>query len=181
MSHKIIYLNGFMASGKSTIGPILANTLGWDYYDLDKVIEKAMGKRISDIFRDEGEEFFRAKERETLLRLSQENKVVISLGGGTSVSDENMRILRETGKIVYLKASPELLFQRLKNKKDRPMVSKYTGSGKKGELLEKIVQLLNDRSQYYEQADVIINTDRVPLGFTVDRIAKLLCRYYEED
>src|SRR3970282_713969 len=100
---QIIYLTGFMGSGKSTIGPILANTLGWDFYDLDRVIEKKTGKKIRQIFEQDGENFFRKIETETLKELSVNNKVIISLGGGTIVSDENIGILKNSGKLIYLK------------------------------------------------------------------------------
>lgn len=171
--HKIIYLNGFMAAGKSTIGPILANTLGWDFYDLDRVIEQQVGKKIVDIFKDEGEQFFRQKESDVLLELSKMEYVIISLGGGTSSSNNNIEILKQTGKIVYLKASAEALYRRLRFKKDRPMFNDINSSNKEN-LKIKILELLDKRRPFYEQADLIINTDNNPLGLTVDKIARLI-------
>lgn len=182
MSNTIIYLNGFMASGKSTIGPILANTLGWEFYDLDKVIEEEMGKRIVDIFKDEGEKFFREKETETLRRLSRMHEVVISLGGGTSVhNNNNMEILTKTGKIVYLKASPEALYKRLRFKRDRPMFNAEQEQDNKEKFKAKISNLLSQRSPFYEKADLVINTDDYPLGLTVDKIAKTLLKKINEE
>ncbi|MFZ0454631.1 MAG: shikimate kinase, partial [Ignavibacteriaceae bacterium] len=70
MNNKIVYLAGFMGAGKSTVGPILANTLGWNYYDLDKVIEERLGKKIKTIFEENGEPFFRQVESEVLKDLS---------------------------------------------------------------------------------------------------------------
>ncbi|MGE5499636.1 MAG: shikimate kinase [Syntrophothermus sp.] len=180
MNHRIIYLNGFMAAGKSTIGPILANTLGWDFYDLDKVIESELGCRITDIFKDKGEPFFRQKESEVLARLSQLSDAVISLGGGTSCHNNNLEIMIRTGKIVYLKASAEALYQRLKNKKDRPVFNSDNEERPKDELKNKIIMLLDQRTPFYEKADLIINTDESSLGHTVDKIARLITRNSNE-
>lgn len=171
---KIIYLNGFMASGKSTIGPILANTLGWEFFDLDKVIEEEIGKKVVDIFRDEGEEFFRRKESETLQQLSKSEFAVISLGGGTATFEQNIEILRKTGKVIYLKTSVESLYKRLRNKKDRPLFNEEISGVKKEEIKDRIIRLLDMREPYYRRADYIINTDEYPLGVTVDKIVKLL-------
>lgn len=181
MPQTIIYLNGFMASGKSTIGPILANTLGWEFYDLDRVIEEEMGKKIVDIFKDEGEKFFRDKETETLRRLSQMHEVVISLGGGTSVHNNNLDIIKKTGKIVYLKASPEALYKRLRYKRDRPMFNNEAEQDSKEKFKAKITNLLDQRSPFYENADLIIDTDDYPLGLTVDKIAKILLKKINEE
>ena len=105
-----------MTSGKSTIGPIVANVLGWDFFDLDKVIEKNECKSVVEIFESDGEEYFRKVETDTLKLLSKEEKVVISLGGGTMASEENLAVVKRTGKVVYLKVSPEVLYKRLKYK-----------------------------------------------------------------
>jgi shikimate kinase len=164
-----------MAAGKTTIGPILANTLGWNFYDLDKVIEDELGKRIVDIFNDEGEKYFREKETETLIKLSKYKDAVISLGGGTSVNSYNMEVIKNSGRIIYLKASPESLFQRLRHKTDRPIFNNISSGGdKKTEMKMKIIQLLNQREPYYNLADLIINTDEMTLGMTVDKIAKMI-------
>lgn len=176
MGNKIIYLDGFMAAGKSTIGPILANTLGWDFYDLDHVIEIELGKKIVDIFSDEGENYFRQKESEILLKLSKMNRVVISLGGGTSSSCGNLETISATGKVVYLKASLEALYRRLRNKRDRPIVNSMSENEGKDNLRVKISQLLLLRVPFYEKADLIVDTDTTPLGQTVDKIAKLILR-----
>ncbi|HEX2867133.1 MAG TPA: shikimate kinase [Ignavibacteriales bacterium] len=181
MSNTIIYLNGFMASGKSTIGPILANTLGWEFYDLDRVIEEETGKKIVDIFKDEGEKFFRDKETETLRRLSKLREAVISLGGGTSVHNNNLEIIKSTGKIVYLKASPEALYKRLRFKRDRPMFNSEQEQDNKEKFKAKISHLLLERSPFYENADLVINTDDYPLGLTVDKIAKTLLKKINEE
>lgn len=178
MNHRIIYLNGFMAAGKSTIGPILANTLGWDFYDLDKVIEEELGKKVVDIFKEHGENYFREKESEILERLSRMKNIVVSLGGGTSSHNNNLEIIAKTGKVVYLKASPEALYNRLRNKRDRPL---FNNENSREELKAKIIQLLKQRSPYYEKADLIVNTDNFSLGITVDKIARLITKKIDEE
>ena len=178
--NKIIYLNGFMASGKSTIGPILANTLGWEFCDLDKIIEEEVGKTIVEIFENDGERFFRDKETEILKKVSDMENIIVSLGGGTSVYNNNLEILKKTGKIIYLKTSPEALFNRLKFKKDRPLFNKDNIIESKEGLQLKILQLLEQRAPFYEQADLIINTDDYPLGQTIDMIAKFIHKYIHE-
>ena len=80
MDKKIVYLTGFMGSGKSTIGPILANTLGWKFFDLDHVIENKTGMKIKEIFDAYGEDHFRILERKTLLEISENNKIIVALG-----------------------------------------------------------------------------------------------------
>lgn len=175
MRNSIIYLAGFMGAGKSTIGPILANTIGWNFYDLDKIIEKEKGKKVREIFEQDGEDSFRKAEKEVLERLIKEQKVIISLGGGTLANEENFKIIKRTGKIFYLKASPEAIYRRLKYKRDRPalFINGHFPAGKE-RLAELIKKLLNDREKFYLLSDYIILTDNIPVGKTVDKIAKII-------
>ncbi len=173
MKHQIIYLTGFMGAGKSTIGPILANTLGWNYYDVDQVIENKFGRKISDIFKQEGESYFRRVERETFVELSNSDKIIISLGGGAVANQENLDFFKKNGKIIYLKVSPEVAYERLKFKNDRPLLSDAaSGNLSKNEFIDKIQNILNSRERFYEQADYIVLTDDSSIGKTVDKIAK---------
>ena len=173
MNELRIYLTGFMTSGKSTIGPILANVLGLDFYDLDKVIEQEQGQTIVEIFENHGEKYFREIETDTLKRLSCLSKIVISLGGGTMTNDINMDIIHNSGKTIYLKVSPEILYKRLKNKIDRPLFRDLVLAEKKEEdFIERIKELLGKREEYYNRADLVINTDTTAIGITVDEIVK---------
>jgi shikimate kinase len=175
MKKHIIYLTGFMGAGKSTIGPILANTLGWDFYDLDKVIENKYGQKIRDIFEQSGEDFFRKIETEELITLSKRKRIVVSLGGGTIANDLNFNILKATGSIIYLKASPEVVSARLLHKRDRPSLKVNEKEDfSREEFLSRIKSLYDARKEYYEQADLIIDTDRYSVGKTVDRIADII-------
>lgn len=120
MKNKLVYLTGFMASGKSTIGPILANTLGWNFFDLDRLIEQSSGKSIRSIFEENGEDYFRTLETEILVKVSTLEFYIISLGGGTIASDKNLNIIKSTGLLIYLESSPEETYKRLRFKRDRP-------------------------------------------------------------
>jgi shikimate kinase len=155
--------------------------LGWDYYDLDREIEKREDKKIVDIFEQEGEEYFRSIESTTLKDLSGKNKIVISLGGGTMAREENLKIMKSTGKIIYLDTSPGEVYNRLKHKTDRPLVKDLVLSdGSKEEFIERINKLLNEREPYYSQADIKINTDTTDVGLTVDMIKNKISKYIDE-
>jgi shikimate kinase len=177
MDKKIIYLTGFMGSGKSTIGPIVANVIGCEFHDLDSLIKKKSGMEIREIFDTRGEEYFRNLERETLLEISKKDKMVISLGGGTITNQQNLETLKKTGIIFYLKLSPAAAYNRLKYKKDRPvLLSGLKEDYKKEDLMKNINDLYDKRKSFYEQSDFIINTDNVPIGRTVDMIVKIINR-----
>lgn len=172
---KIYYLTGFMAAGKSTIGPILANTLGWDFYDLDKEIEKKESLRIVEIFERKGEDYFRQVETELLKQFSEKDNSIISLGGGAIASEENFRIIKSSGKIIYLKSSPEMAYKRLRFKKDRPaFIFEGVESPTQEQFLERIQKLLDERKKYYEKCDFTIDTDNQAVGKTVDLIARYI-------
>lgn len=109
----LIYLAGFMGSGKSTIGPILANTLGFEFVDIDKFVEKKAEKRIIDIFTSDGEQAFRTIEHVSLKEVATRDHCVVSLGGGTIANEENFQLIRDSGIIVYLQLSPDEILQRV--------------------------------------------------------------------
>jgi len=177
MKNNLVYLTGFMASGKSTIGPILANTLGWNFLDLDKVIEDETGKSIRTIFEENGESFFRELETKTLLKLSCLTEHVISLGGGTIVSEKNLEILKSTGFLIYLETSPEEAYKRLRIKRDRPALL-FDGDDEptKEEFMLKINSLLEYRLKFYNRADCKINTDNNYVGKTVDKLVSVISK-----
>lgn len=171
----IIFLTGFMTCGKSTVGPILANTLGWAFYDLDDVIEEKEGKSVVEIFKTEGEEYFRNLEKKTLLNFGTEKKIVIALGGGTISNEENFMIVKNSGVLIYLKASTNMIYNRIKNKIDRPLFRDLVLEERpKEEFLERIDKILNEREIYYNMADMVVDTDSCRIGMTVDVIVKKL-------
>lgn len=176
----LVFLTGFMGSGKSTLGPILANTIGFQFFDLDAVIEKKTKKRINEIFASEGEEKFRALERETLAQFLNEPTTIISLGGGTVTNNETLQLVKEHGILVYLKSDIEHIYHRLRTKSDRPLLRDDNGNLLDGnELKEKISSLITKREKFYNQADMIISTDNKWVGNSIDELAKKLKRYVE--
>lgn len=171
----LIYLTGFMGSGKSTIAPILANTLGFSHLDIDKEIEAITGKKITEIFSDFGEEYFREIEHNLLRTISTQDECIISLGGGTVARPENIQIIKSNGILVYLKIKAENIFKRLKYKTDRPLLQSLDGNQPTDEQLRmKIEQLLKQREPYYAQADIVIDTDNKVIGKTVDELTSAL-------
>ena len=176
----IVFLTGFMGSGKSTLGPILANTIGFNFIDLDVLIEQKEQKKISDIFAFHGESAFRTIERQMLREAITTNATVISLGGGSVTNAETLDLIKKSGVMIYLKSDREHIFQRLRTKSDRPMLRDEKGNLLDGEhLMEKIDSLLNSRNPFYEQADIIINTDGQKIGYTVDELVKKLAHYID--
>jgi shikimate kinase len=162
-----------MGSGKSTIGPILANTLGFEYVDVDRFIEQKTKKPIMEIFSTEGEQAFRTLERDTLRELADLDHCVISLGGGTIANEENYQLVSHNGILVYLKLSPEEILQRVQYRNDRPMLKDEHGNPLPPQELEKrVLDLLGRREQFYTRADVVIATDTMRVGATVDEIMK---------
>jgi shikimate kinase len=169
----LLYLTGFMGSGKSSVAPILANTLGYASVDIDAEIEKATGKRVTEIFSEQGEEFFRSVEQTLLRDASRRHACVVSLGGGTIANEENLKIIKSTGVLVYLRLDVEHIFRRLKFKKNRPLLIQSDGTRLTDEeLLARISGLLVAREPFYIQSDVIITTNDLRIGITVDEIVR---------
>ena len=164
-----------MGSGKSTIAPILANTLGYSFIDVDDEIQKTTGKWVREIFFEDGESVFREHERQLLQRLSRQQNCVVSLGGGTIANDTHLAIVKSTGVLVYLKIDTESIFQRMKNKTDRPLLrAKDGGTMNEAELRRHIDALLAAREWYYKQADIVVATDENTVGQSVDDIVRSL-------
>ncbi len=181
MGTEIFYITGFMTSGKSTIGPILANVLGWNFFDLDKVIENEFGRSIVEIFSDKGEEEFRNLEKYHIRQIALNKYVIVALGGGTIANEENLALIKNTGKLIYLRASPDIIYKRIKNKIDRPLFRDMVLSESSPEdFIIRIKSLLDKREKYYEQADITIDTSEQPIGRTVDKIAKIVFRFIHD-
>lgn len=151
-----LFLIGFMGSGKSTIGRMLAAPLGLPFIDLDHYLEQQQGQTVPALFESLGEEAFRALEREALHALAQSSPSIIATGGGAPCYFDNMAYMKTKGKTVYLKASPEELSLRLKPELgNRPLLEGQT----KETLPRFISQLLAKRSPFYDQADIVVLTD----------------------
>lgn len=149
---KNIVLAGFMGTGKTAVSTELARLTGFKGVDVDTEIEKTAGMSIPDIFEKLGEPSFRDMETGEIKKVSKGKNLVISLGGGAVMREENMLALRENGVIVCLTATPETILQRTGSDSNRPLLQVE-------DPLRKITELLALRRPYYERADVMVQTD----------------------
>ena len=150
----IIYIIGFMGSGKTTAGKKLASLLGWSFIDLDKRIEEYAGKTIPEIFSQSGEDYFRIIETQLLRNLKMCTKTVISTGGGTPCYIDNMDYMIETGLTIYLKLTPAELKSRLSQSKGkRPLIKDLD----QNELTSFIKEKLAVREKWYERSDITMD------------------------
>jgi len=169
------YITGFMASGKSTVGPLLAAALGRRFIDLDAVIESKEGESIPEIFRRRGEPDFRSLERRELGLLAARSGIVVATGGGALTDPGSMAIVRDSGVLVYLELPLETLLARLRGKTGRPMITADDGSPlDEAHLRERVTSLLRVREPAYRQADIIVDSGSVSPGETVSLIMKSL-------
>ena len=160
-----------MGSGKTTTGRSLATRLGWRFADLDSEIEKAAGRSVAKIFEDEGETAFRKRETEALraILVDADAPLVLALGGGTLMAEENRELVRRHCQCVWLKASPEALADRLAREAEgRPLLAGQ-------DLRTRVATLLASReATYREAADVAVDTDGVGQEEIVKRIIENL-------
>jgi len=148
----LIFFTGFMGCGKTTWSRKLAAHLGYDFIDLDQLLEEQAGMTITEYFASYGEEAFRILESEVLKQTAYSNNTVISTGGGLPCFFDNMSWMKSHGKTVYIKLSPKTLVDRLeKGKAKRPLLRDKHGD----ELLAFITEKLAEREDYYMQADYI--------------------------
>jgi shikimate kinase len=151
-TYRNIALCGFMGTGKSSVGRLVAQQLRFAFLDTDAVIEARAGKSITDIFAQEGEAAFRALESKVVHELASRNYTVISTGGGLVVDPENLASLKQHAMVVCLWATPETIWARVKNQSHRPLLADP-------QPLEKIRSLLAQRAPFYKQADALVNTE----------------------
>jgi len=164
-----IALIGFMGSGKTTVGKILAKTMDMKFVDIDKVIESQEKKSINDIFQKKGQIYFRDLEREVISQESLKNNCVIATGGGSILDNENIKRLKETSFIVFLNANIECLYLRLKDNTTRPILNDVEDKKKV------IEELLEKRKFLYQiSADYIIDiNEKTNIYETVDKIKEV--------
>lgn len=161
---RVIYLLGFMGSGKSTVGDLLARALGWPLIDLDTLIEAGQGLTIREIFENSGEPFFRQVERAALTEASKAEPAVIALGGGTFAQPQNVELIRESGgTTVWLDCPPEILRARCEGLKNRPLFRDA----------QSFAQLFNERLPYYRLADFRVATEGRQPEEVVEQILSL--------
>jgi shikimate kinase len=150
-----IFLIGFMASGKTTVGKELATAMGYDFLDLDEYIEKKHKKTIKQLFELQGEGYFRLIESEALREVAAiDGNFVIASGGGTSCFYNSVDFMNKEGVTIYLKMEvAELVARLINSKNDRPLL---WGKNKQ-ELTDYILRVLDERKKYYEKAKITVN------------------------
>ncbi len=145
-------LIGFMGTGKSVVGRMVADALHFTFLDTDHVIEARAGKSISDIFAQEGEPAFRQWERRIVEELTRRDRTVIATGGGLPTDPANLASLKTHALVVCLWASPESIWERVRAHEHRPLLNEPDPPAK-------IRELLAAREPHYRQADVLVNTE----------------------
>ena len=157
-----------MGAGKSTVGEILSKSIGYKFIELDSLIEKSLNEKIPDIFSKMGEDHFRKLETDSLINVSKgSGDTVISTGGGIVLKPENMKIMKSTGTSIFLKTAIETIWERVKNDKGRPLLHVENPYNTANELLE-------ERKELYNKADIIVETDRVSPQKISEKIIELL-------
>jgi shikimate kinase len=161
---KLIYLLGFMGSGKTTVGALLAEKLGWPFIDLDATLEAGQGKSIREIFEQTGEPFFRELERAALTEASKAQPAVIALGGGTFVQKSNLEFIRESGgATIWLDCPLEELQRRCEGLVTRPLFRDPMS----------FRQLYEQRMPFYQLAEYRVATEGQGPREIVSRILQL--------
>jgi shikimate kinase len=162
------FLVGFMGSGKTYWGKRIAEALEVPFYDLDAVIVQAEGMSVADIFRVKGEEYFRYREKQTLEELAaREAHFVLATGGGTPCFFNNIRFMKQQGKVIWLNTSADMLRHRLMRERlIRPLLRDISEEG----LHSYIVRKLGERKIYYEQADLTVHEDNILLEPLIEKL-----------
>lgn len=162
-----IYLIGFMGTGKTTVGKALASKLNKKFSDLDDLIVKKTGKQIVEIFREDGEDEFRKIETEVLKDINEKDDFVVATGGGVLTTEGNYEIMKSNGIIITLAASPEAIYERLKNDETRPLLMVDN-------VIDEIKRLMFERAPLYIKADYIVDTTERPIDEIVNEIVEYL-------
>lgn len=170
-----IILIGYMGSGKTTVGKALSKETGMMFYDLDWYIESRMRKTVAQIFAEKGEEGFRKIEHNMLHEVAEFENVIISCGGGTPCFFDNIDYINQQGEVVYLKATPEVLYRHLlMGKTERPLIKNKTPE----ELVAYITEQVAKREEFYNKArytlDVSLMDDYEKIQLSVDQLRQLL-------
>ena len=163
----LIYVIGFMGSGKSTAGKRLASLLGYSFIDLDRKIEEAAGKSIPQIFSQDGEETFRKTESEVLKNIKPLEGTIVSTGGGTPCHGDNMDFMLSNGLTIYLKMTPGQLAHRLMESTTvRPLIKNISDDDLPG-YIEKVLTV---REKWYNRAEIIIEG----INLDINRLLSLI-------
>lgn len=171
---RIIFLIGFMGTGKSAVAQKFAEMYDWKCRELDMLIEQKENRSISEIFAQDGEEYFRTVETEVLKDSLRGRQIVLSCGGGTPIKEENVELMRKNGIVIWLKAEPETILERVENDNKRPLLQGNMN-------LDYIEAMINRRNIYYENAsDFQIDTDQNSIETICVQIRKILLKTEDE-
>lgn len=162
-----IALIGFMGTGKTSLGKLLAARLQYDFVDTDQLLETRQKQSIATIFARHGEDYFRQLERELARELAEWDRVVISTGGGFALNPDNLQPLRHDGIIVSLVAPAETIYERVKADSERPLLAGADPLGR-------IRDLLRQRAAIYRGADVVIDTSEKSPEELADELVRRL-------
>ncbi len=163
-----IFFVGLMGAGKTTIGKLLAKKLKKTFYDTDYEIEKKLGVKVSVIFELEGEEGFRKRETQMIDELTSKKDIILATGGGAVLNEENRRLLKERGKVIYLNAKPQQLAKRTALDKDRPLLQQ-------GNMLDTLNNLYKERHPLYLQvSSFVVDTGQQKTQTIINKIEALL-------
>jgi shikimate kinase len=164
---KNIVLVGFMGTGKTVVGKLLATRLKKQRLCLDDMIEWKVGKPITKIFGEDGEDFFRRIEKEMVEAVSHDRDAIIDAGGGVVIDGDNIKSLKEHGIVICLKARPEVIYERTKGCLRRPLLDTPNP-------IDSIKELLGRREQYYNRADYQIDTSELMPEEVAEKIIEIL-------
>ena len=167
-----IILTGFMGTGKTAVGKRLAKRLGWEFLDLDQLIETSAQMPIAKIFTERGEAVFRRLERRHISRVIHKCHQIIATGGGAFIDPQNRARLRVSGPVVCLTARPQIIVNRVgRHLQTRPLLAGHASP------LARIRTLLAQRTKAYAQADLTIDTSDLALSEVVEQLWKKLGPY----
>lgn len=166
-----IVLTGFMGTGKSTVGRLLARRLGLKFVDLDELIEAEAGMTIKDIFASKGEPYFRDLESGVVKKLASGafgSSLVVSTGGGAVIRRENRSLFKAWGRLVCLRASVDEVLRRVGDRTDRPLLARP-------DRREAIETLLDEREAAYRDCDLEVDTT----GVSIEKVAEKISSFIE--
>ena len=170
-----IVLIGFMGAGKSAVSERLSTVYAMKNVEMDQVIAEREGLSILNIFAAHGEEYFRDLETELLAEMQSHKNTVISCGGGAVLRERNIREMKRNGRVVLLTASPETVYERVKDSEDRPLLEGRKNARYIGELMEQ------RREKYEAAADIVIDTDEKTVRQVCEELIRKLEGMKKED
>lgn len=166
--NKNIFLIGFMGCGKSTMARLLSQKTGVELIEMDETIETEAGMTINEIFEKYGEHYFRDLESQLILRIAEKGGAVVSCGGGAILRQENVDNMKKNGQIIYLSATPETIYERVRHSTNRPLLNGNMN-------VEHISALMEKRLSLYENAaDLTIVVDDKEKRDVLEEIIKIL-------